>query len=152
MKKIFFFVVCLYCISATLKAQSLSRETDSLVSKCLERYLMLSTRYFDDITASGSLLLLVSKKDSMTINSIYTSHKKLELTDEGKLQDKMNLKCKNEIDQLDHLMVPVYYYYPNDSPIPNDLSKIRQKIKKLRRRGYYLSNFPLTITISRGVR
>jgi hypothetical protein len=97
---------------AHLFAQKTEIQKDSLVGKCIERYIQRPNEELG--VPAGVNLLLVSKKDSITITSLYSSHKAFEIANLHDLERRVNTRCNGNTESFDSLIVAVYFFIRPD--------------------------------------
>lgn len=142
--KNFFLAILFNSIVIVAFGQGNEPRTDTLLSKCIERF--VRHPYYDNGGAVGVNILLISKQDSIAIKSIFQSDSKFDIPDLSALVKSVNGRCGNQIENLQRLVVPVYFYFNGETRLISKLNtETNRRLKKLRKKGYFVTTFPVTI-------
>jgi hypothetical protein len=107
---------------------------DSLFRRPLQRYMV--TRYCEACARTGLALIQISKvEDSLRLISVYSSDSNYNYTYDKIFTKEINSRCNQFVENGFRMLVPIYFYYEDDSTLhkPSSLmdSRVRKKIKDL---------------------
>ena len=145
--KIVIQILFLACLAFSSSGQSLNHQYDSILFKSLQRY--IGHPRDQNGGETGVNLLQVSKKDStISVRSVYMSDKKFDILNFNLVIKGVNQRCNKIINAPFDIIVPVYFRYGEEDiePLSEQFKKdVAKKIKKLKRHGYTISDWPVTV-------
>ena len=135
-----FFLLC--GLGSRSNGQSPERHADSLLAKCLERF--IEHPYYKTGAAVGVNILRVTKnKELIDLQSVFISDKRFELLNREAVIQHLTKRCGSKFDVLD-IIVPVYFYFDDQVTLPQTTQElVDREIRNLIREDCSISSRPV---------
>jgi len=124
-KKTLFSICCLTIISFAY-GQRANRQYDSLIKRVIERN--VANARCDSCPRTGVCVIKVEKTDSVRIGLLYASSETFDVTRNKTFLISMNRYCRDYIKEKYAVIVPLYFYFNDDSPADELLTDVELRI------------------------